>query len=342
MPTPTYRVETRSGPDGLIFKDVRYGYNTAPGETRGVLAYRRLVTHGSPNIYGNSAADLVQNYGSEEKYKAELACYEAFRESLGSSVQGGAGLAEMNESLQMIARRASQLYKAFKAAKRLRAGKALTDLKDAFRPPKGGWREYAKRTGGAYLEEHFGWAPLIQDVHDAIETLQNPIPKIRIQGSGSAQWSRLKTGGPYYAWLGGGKATMRCRSSAYVQLDNPNLHLASQLGLINPLSVAWELVPLSFLIDWFLPVGSFLESLTDFAGVTLLQPCHSVLMHADFNETYLMSDGTMLTAGSDYVDFERFASVSHPGVHMLPIFQRLSVSRALTACSLLTQQLKGH
>jgi len=342
MPTPTYSVVTRSGPGGLVFQDAKWGNKTLFGETRGVLAYHRTVSTGSPNIYGSSALSLLMDYGSAEKYKAELACYESLRDSLGASVQGGAGLAEMEEALAMIAMRAGQLYKAFKAAKRLRAGKALTNVRDAFRPPPKGWRAKARGLGGAYLEEHFGWVPLIQDVHDAIETIQNPIPRIRVQGSGASSWSRQKTGGPLYTWIGGGHATMRCRSTAYVHLDNPNLYLASQLGLINPLSVAWELVPFSFLVDWFLPVGSFLESLSDFAGVTLLQPCHSVLMRADFNETYLCGDGSMQTRGSTEMDFQRTGSISHPGIHFLPLFQRLSVSRALTACSLLTQQLKGH
>lgn len=35
--------------------------------------------------------------------------------------------------------------------------------------------------------------------------------------------------------------------------------LPGRFGLLNPLSVAWELMPLSFVADWFLPIGSYLS-----------------------------------------------------------------------------------
>ena len=52
-------------------------------------------------------------------------------------------------------------------------------------------------------------------------------------------------------------------------ISSPNSLKANQLGLVNPASVAWELIPFSFLVDWFLPVGKFLESYTDTVGMQL-------------------------------------------------------------------------
>ena len=40
-----------------------------------------------------------------------------------------------------------------------------------------------------------------------------------------------------------------------------------QLGIDNPLEVVWELIPLSFVADWFIPVGEFLRSLTATNGL---------------------------------------------------------------------------
>lgn len=37
-------------------------------------------------------------------------------------------------------------------------------------------------------------------------------------------------------------------------------------GINNPLEVAWELVPFSFVADWFLPVGAFLKSISATSG----------------------------------------------------------------------------
>ena len=40
------------------------------------------------------------------------------------------------------------------------------------------------------------------------------------------------------------------------QLSTPR-----SLGLTDPLSVAWELIPYSFVVDWFYPIGTYLENL---------------------------------------------------------------------------------
>jgi hypothetical protein len=42
---------------------------------------------------------------------------------------------------------------------------------------------------------------------------------------------------------------------------------ANRLGVINPLAIAWELYPFSFVIDWFVPIGSVLTAATATAGL---------------------------------------------------------------------------
>ena len=37
--------------------------------------------------------------------------------------------------------------------------------------------------------------------------------------------------------------------------------MARQLGLADPATVVWELIPYSFVVDWFIPIGSYLENL---------------------------------------------------------------------------------
>lgn len=45
---------------------------------------------------------------------------------------------------------------------------------------------------------------------------------------------------------------------------------AQSLGLLDPLTLAWELIPFSFVVDWFLPVGTYLSQLTALNGLTLM------------------------------------------------------------------------
>lgn len=44
----------------------------------------------------------------------------------------------------------------------------------------------------------------------------------------------------------------------------------AQTGIDNPALLAWELLPYSFVVDWFLPVGNYLESLNAFSGFSFV------------------------------------------------------------------------
>jgi len=45
--------------------------------------------------------------------------------------------------------------------------------------------------------------------------------------------------------------------------------IGSASGISNPLLLAWELIPYSFVFDWLLPVGNYLEGLTAYDGFRL-------------------------------------------------------------------------
>jgi hypothetical protein len=72
----------------------------------------------------------------------------------------------------------------------------------------------------------------------------------------------------------------------YARISNETLANASSIGILNPLQIAWELVPYSFVVDWFMPVGSFLETLTDTAGLTFVSGVRTDRVVSQFNSTY--------------------------------------------------------
>ena len=60
------------------------------------------------------------------------------------------------------------------------------------------------------------------------------------------------------AMWGPAAATHRCYIRAILE-DEPNRQL-SYTGLADPASVLWEKIPLSWVVDWMLPVGDFLAA----------------------------------------------------------------------------------
>jgi hypothetical protein len=116
--------------------------------------------------------------------------------------------------------------------------------------------------------------------------------------------------------------------------------LASRLGLINPASVAWELVPFSFVVDWFTGFGSYLDSFTELAGLSVSQEYSTMYakceMHTRCWYEYNPSHDGEFAWNQHYM--RRTLGLSRP----LPVAPRLlnfgdSLTRAATAVSLLTQ-----
>lgn len=122
---------------------------------------------------------------------------------------------------------------------------------------------YDRKASDIYLEGIFGWLPMISDIYAAVQVLGTTYPVERVKGSGKATNSyTIKSTSTQAAVFT--KASVR--ASAEFKVTNLNLALLNQLGLLNPASIAWDAVPYSFVLNWFLPVGQMLNSLTDFIG----------------------------------------------------------------------------
>ena len=79
-----------------------------------------------------------------------------------------------------------------------------------------------------------------------------------------------------------GSTTVGVSCKLYYSVSNPWLYGLNSLGLINPLLVAWELTTLSFVFDWFIPVGTFLEALTSSVGIDYSHGYLTSFSRADF------------------------------------------------------------
>lgn len=75
-------------------------------------------------------------------------------------------------------------------------------------------------------------------------------------------------------------------TGAEVAVSNPNLWLANQLGLINPGTIALELVPFSFVFGWFVNLEQVISSMTDLYGLTLSNGWKSLAFNGVYQMTY--------------------------------------------------------
>lgn len=216
--------------------------------------------------------DANANTGSEMDRAVNLA-YDRFVNETKTLTAGedsalGANLATWRMSFNMITDRAIQLRKSVNL---LRQGNYVGAAKSLrVRPPS--TKSKLKGYSAVWLEWSYGWKPLVQDIHDAVEILQGQMTgdgKI-CRGRATLRSDNTWNSGPYYyATWSRNIRTSKAQVQARVRITNPNLYRANKLGLLNPATVLWEVIPFSFAVDWFVPVGRFLESFTDLVGVSM-------------------------------------------------------------------------
>lgn len=112
---------------------------------------------------------------------------------------------------------------------------------------------------GAWLAMQYGWLPTVSDIHEAWTAfagrneIRTKTYKVRHRVSKDYDGSVSPT---LYSCANKFEESVILKYSLREELSTPRA-----LGLTDPLTVAWELLPWSFVIDWFLPIGDYLEVL---------------------------------------------------------------------------------
>jgi hypothetical protein len=115
----------------------------------------------------------------------------------------------------------------------------------------------AKDISGRWLEMQYGWRPLIAQSFEAAKALEAVTKQRKLRFMAKQSKRRLVNFGspPFYnSWA---LVDVQTRILAELYED---ISFARSMGLTNPAAIAWEVVPYSFVVDWFLPVGSYLSA----------------------------------------------------------------------------------
>jgi len=196
----------------------------------------------------------------------------------GHSFDAGVFLGEGKASLEMIGNSARDIARALTA---LRKGD-LSALQKALRVRK---RPSQSRVSSVdiqqrWLEYEFGWRPLVNDLHEgaqAVFALTNKPISRRYKAS-------IKVPGLVTSMIGvdghlvtlPGKALTIKQLRCYIQED---FSPWTSLGLTHPENVAWELLPYSFVVDWVIPIGTYLQVRSFFADLKGAQVYQTTYIH---------------------------------------------------------------
>lgn len=137
-----------------------------------------------------------------------------------------------------------------------------------------------RKAASKYLEYVYGWKPLVSDIYATMKLAKDQAKSsdclISAHGS-SRRTSQKKAAGSGSSILGPSrsKALVRCNLHARLDSNWQGFRALNQLGLANPLALAWELSSFSFVVDWVLPIGPVLNALTAPAGLIFVDGCIS-------------------------------------------------------------------
>jgi hypothetical protein len=193
----------------------------------------------------------------------------------GSDFNLGIALAECNQTLQMIGDSAIRINRSLTALKRGNINLAAKYLMDGTgRSQKKKYSSNTSRTlsqsklSSNWLELQYGWLPLLSDVKAGAEWLANRLEvPFRQRYAASRRVSALRTRNTpwvtYYLGVPNVNPVPSCTCVAeyrkqIIAFITERPSVAVSLGLTDPLSVAWEKIPFSFVADWFIPVGDYL------------------------------------------------------------------------------------
>jgi len=258
-------------------------------------------------------------------------------------IEGGTGLAEYRSSANMAARRLEQLARALRALRRrdgftfydeLRMSLKAEEVRKSRQAEVDWKRKAAKDAAGLWLESWFGWLPLVNDIWSACNVLQQPPPFGKFSARDGQTFHAVAANTATFGNKADGKGGVRLQT--LVRVDNPNVWLANQLGLVNPALTAFQLMPWSWLLNWFVNLEQFLGSYTEWFGLELRNPsttyfCKSFGQHWNTDPYY--NQKLML---SETVMWQRSLGISRPSLRFTNL-KALSITRAATASSLVLQ-----
>lgn len=212
---------------------------------------------------------LLPSYYALDWANLESRSYASFRRKLYSgSASLGVTLGGYKQSREMIVKRFHML-KLYSLATLSR-----TVVQEAMRDGK---KLKPKDSASLHLEVIFGWVPLLQDIHAAATTVIQTAPAyawVKSSAKSNQSFSNFKS--PYHDYAVDFSASytkaefnLTHSRGAEVTVSNPNVWLAERAGLLNPVSVAWDLVPWSFVVNMFLNTGQLVNSITDYAGLDI-------------------------------------------------------------------------
>lgn len=228
------------------------------------LGSNQYFVEKSPSDY---AANLPPDLLSKELEVGDRAYSRLLSKLRDEKVNVAQCFAERKQTFSLISDIAVRVARGFANAKRGNVSGALSSI----------FPTNLKELGSDVLAFDFGVRPLLSDIHGLVAFIQQKeaatdrgtdfisrdkydLPPTTVYSAISNDWVYCKT-----EVIQSGSVEVKYKLTFAV--DSRIVTDAKSLGLTDPLALAWEVTPWSFVADWLLPIGTFIADLSSLTGL---------------------------------------------------------------------------
>lgn len=277
------------------------------------------------------------------------AAYAALKRS---DLMAGEMLGSLGQTVQMLRRPFSGGIKLFSEMKKFRASRM-----------KRFGHSIVKASSDTWLEYRYGWKPLIMDGQTIIQLAGKKSSLTRrLVGRGSSHytlpqeiaWSSHGSGsvpgthGATFKRTGNKTGRVNSGVIAEVNFSSTSEQVAANLGLRaqDVPATVWELIPYSFVVDWFCNVGSWVTAITPSSTLTVRGSWTTKVettSHICWAEALITDSGVTYKrdVGQSYLTWDDVTRVANPQLPIAPVLtmKPLSALHAVDALALISQRI---
>lgn len=285
--------------------------------------------------------DALNTQASISVDAPQFSLYDEALESLNAKSRGdldlSVDLAESHQTRKMVSAVHRAEYLARLAKRKFRVARMISD---------------------AWLEFTYGWKPLASTIYGVADNLLDvsvsPFDRFKVRRTRNFHGLKVSV----YLYSGASRQFMlsgpfKVSSSFQVCLRSSNAFNPARWSSLNPASIAWELMPYSFVVDWVVDVGSYLRNLETsvvyadsfvngfFSNLIAYDSGLADTVVTSFGDYFARFDYVQNFSGHvKYRKFNRTVLTEYPVPKLPGINVQLGSSRLLSAAALLAQQLK--
>lgn len=135
-----------------------------------------------------------------------------------------------------------------------------------------------------WLAMQYGWKPLLRDIDGTCRSLaefvqSNPMVRSVRSSATDTEFVRVILTHPSTGIAVGDafrRSVTTCKFKMRYRVASELTAFLAQTGFTNPVNLAWEVLPFSFVADWFLPLGPYFENMSNFDGLEFVDGCQTL------------------------------------------------------------------